>query len=675
MRSVLAVFGVLILAIIGLRTAPAEAVVPAATQLVNFDGSGNQVVRFDTDGNAVDAHDGQIARFGDTYYLYGTSYDCGYRWHVNQTFCGFKVYTSPDLVHWTDRGYVVPRGQCADCFRPHVLYNSETRQYVLWVNDQGTTSNYDVYTAPTPTGPFQKQAPPHLAVPCGGDFTLFKDDDGTAYFSCRGQTVEELTSDYLSGNANYVTTGPFSVEAPAMFKRKGIYYLAMSSICPYCTSSSTTYLEAPSPLGPWSSPAGTTWQIENGALVADGGELGLSSTGNSWGNYTFSFDGTPFSNGRYAQLGWAVRVDSGYNGYGWLLSNFPYSSPAAPGYIVRIKYTAGQPSILARIPLTTPVIGGKTYHIATTVSGNTLTASVNGTVVDSFTETDIDAGKVGFREGAGESAAFDNVKVLDSNGNTLLNDDFSGGLSNWTPPPRATSISSNSCGGQLSFITQLPTPGGPTYLYGSDLWNGHLNEGLANYYWAPLSFNADGTIKPITCTPASTVQLAGAHPGQQNQLSGQDQTSGIEGFHVSCAIAAGRQEAQSFTVGRAGVLRQIRLTVFQNSAAGLNDVVNAPLTLQLLDANGAVVAQQSFDPSEVGFTARELSLEPDLAVTIGAKYTVVASSSTTSGCYGIVANDTNPYPSGAASMSTDGGVTFTAEPSTDLKFRTVIDGT
>ena len=35
-------------------------------------------MRFDTDGNAVDAHDGAIAHFGGAYYLYGTSYDCGY---------------------------------------------------------------------------------------------------------------------------------------------------------------------------------------------------------------------------------------------------------------------------------------------------------------------------------------------------------------------------------------------------------------------------------------------------------------------------------------------------------------------------------------------------------------------------------------------------------------------
>src|SRR3954453_20795044 len=107
-------------AIIGavLLTLSIAAPVRAATDtdLTNFDPAGNQVVRFDTDGNAVDAHDGAITRFGNTYYLYGTSYDCGYQWQYNTTFCGFKVYSSPDLEHWTDRGYVAGPRDCTYCF-------------------------------------------------------------------------------------------------------------------------------------------------------------------------------------------------------------------------------------------------------------------------------------------------------------------------------------------------------------------------------------------------------------------------------------------------------------------------------------------------------------------------------------------------------------------------------
>ncbi|HEU0227482.1 MAG TPA: hypothetical protein VFQ86_07075, partial [Arachidicoccus soli] len=49
-------------------------------QIQNFNKEGQQLVRFSTSGDAVDAHDGEIAYFNGTFYLYGTSYDCGFEW-------------------------------------------------------------------------------------------------------------------------------------------------------------------------------------------------------------------------------------------------------------------------------------------------------------------------------------------------------------------------------------------------------------------------------------------------------------------------------------------------------------------------------------------------------------------------------------------------------------------
>lgn len=56
---------------------------------------GGQASRFDVNGNALDAHDGSLIQVGDTFYLYGTSYACGYRYQQNDQFCGFKAYSSP----------------------------------------------------------------------------------------------------------------------------------------------------------------------------------------------------------------------------------------------------------------------------------------------------------------------------------------------------------------------------------------------------------------------------------------------------------------------------------------------------------------------------------------------------------------------------------------------------
>ena len=48
----------------------------------------------DSSGDAIDAHDGKLERFGDTYYLYGTSYSCGFEWQVKQpSCCGRSILT------------------------------------------------------------------------------------------------------------------------------------------------------------------------------------------------------------------------------------------------------------------------------------------------------------------------------------------------------------------------------------------------------------------------------------------------------------------------------------------------------------------------------------------------------------------------------------------------------
>lgn len=238
-----------------------------------------QTMRFSTVGDAIDAHDGEIAYFNGVYYLYGTSYDCGFEWGNKQApFCGFKSYSSTDLVNWTDRGSLFDaktdvwqtkcNGSTYGCFRPHVIYNKETKQYVLWINVYDNVSGYRVFTSPTPTGPFAEQAQPKLGVNTdapsaglnNGDHDTFVDDDGTAYLaytdwrSNGAIVIEQLSGDYLTGTGKQVkniTSG--QTEAPALFKRNGTYYLLYSDPnCGYCSGTGTSYKTAPSPLGPWS---------------------------------------------------------------------------------------------------------------------------------------------------------------------------------------------------------------------------------------------------------------------------------------------------------------------------------------------------------------------------------------------------------------------------------------
>jgi hypothetical protein len=681
---------------------PGPASAEVSSTLANFTSTGQQVVRFDTDGNAVDAHDGQLARFGDSYYLYGTSYDCGYRWQINSTFCGFKVYSSPDLVHWSDRGFVVRPYQCGTCFRPHVIYDPRTSKYVLWTNDGGAPGNFRVYTSDSPTGPFAQQPLPHLAYSdCGWDFGMYQDPEtGRGYMvdtdcpdGARGLIVQELNPDDLSADGHYsVIHLPNPVESPAMFVRRGTYYITMSDpTCGYCPSTGTGYLTAPTPLGPWTG-AGTDspWTIENGALHVTGGEIAVSAAGASWTDYTFAADVTPLQTATqggvsYAQAGIAVRMSDAGSGYAFLLSNYPYSSPAASGYLAFVKFQNGGATTVTPKALPFAVSGAGTYHVTITVSGSTITAAVNGTIVDTVTDSSYPTGKVGFREyGANdEQAVFDNAKVTAPDGTVLLSDDFSGDLSKWDAPPaslRPFSVTKTSCGGQPSFVAPpVPQPSGsPIYLYGSDLWNGGPNEALANYFWTPLQFDPDGAIRPIHCSPSVAVALAVGHPGQQNPVADEDQSSGVDGFTTGCDIKAGVEHLQTFTAGRTGTLKELRLTAFQAATpAWTGQPPDAPLTLELatLTARGQidqVLAQRSYAPNSVGWSPRNVAMTPDVPVDAGKTYAIVASSATTQGCYGTATNDGNPYAGGYAATSTDSGQSFVATPDSDLKFMTVV---
>jgi hypothetical protein len=253
--------------------------IACAQTIKNFSKNSRQLTKFDNLGNAVDAHDGEIALFNGVYYLYGTSYDCGFEWgNKSAPFCGFKVYSSTDLAHWTDKGFLFNAqttvwqtrcdGKTYGCFRPHVIYNQKTRLYVLWINVYDNRVGYRVFTSKKPIGPFVEVKEPALAVNSempvaglnNGDHDTFVDDNGTAYLAytdwrTKGSIViEKLSANYLTGTGQYVksvTDG--KTEAPALFKRKGIYYLVYSDPnCGYCSGTGASYRTAKTPLGPWS---------------------------------------------------------------------------------------------------------------------------------------------------------------------------------------------------------------------------------------------------------------------------------------------------------------------------------------------------------------------------------------------------------------------------------------
>ena len=134
----------------------------------------------------------------------------------NHPACGwtnndFAAYSSPDLVTWTLRN---PSLLAADkrpngvYFRPKVLYNQQTGQFVLWFNFVTAGwkcpasfphcwSVYGTATAQSAAGPYVLQ---HIPVQMGtgnssfahGDFDLFADSDGKGYILYNGASCAAL---------------------------------------------------------------------------------------------------------------------------------------------------------------------------------------------------------------------------------------------------------------------------------------------------------------------------------------------------------------------------------------------------------------------------------------------------------------------------------------------------
>jgi Glycosyl hydrolases family 43 len=219
----------------------------------------NQNPRLDTKGNIVDAHDGRIIQFGKTFYWYGTKYGTtnGFT-TANEYVC----YSSTNLSNWKFEGALLKEKQEGVYYRPHVVYNANTKKYVLWYNwyPKLWDGQFGVATSDKPAGPFViindnvtvKQNA--LGV---GDLGVFVDDDGKAYLSYNTITnhkvsVELLNDDYTASTLQGSEFIAEHCEAGSMFKRNGLYYLLTDYTCCFCTQGSGAQVfTANKPLGPY----------------------------------------------------------------------------------------------------------------------------------------------------------------------------------------------------------------------------------------------------------------------------------------------------------------------------------------------------------------------------------------------------------------------------------------
>ena len=220
----------------------------------------------DTDGKRIQAHGGSVMFLDGCYYWYGENKeftDPGKNiWHW-----GVRCYRSADLYNWEDMGTIIPPDTeneksslhpSSMMDRPHIIYNSRTRNYVCWLKimEKDGTQSETVLTSDSFTGSYtvvrEKIYPLGMSA---GDFDLAVAGDGKAYYyfeRVHSETIcADLSPDYTDVTGFYSTHfprlhPPYVREATAHFFRKGKHYLV--------TSGTTGYFPNPSEVA-----AADTW--------------------------------------------------------------------------------------------------------------------------------------------------------------------------------------------------------------------------------------------------------------------------------------------------------------------------------------------------------------------------------------------------------------------------------
>jgi beta-xylosidase len=212
--------------------------------------------------------DPAVLVYQDTVFLY-TSHDEALVGHETYVMHDWYMYSSTDMVHWTDRGaclsikdfsWVFDNAYSGQC----VHRNGKFYWYVPMEHKKDSLSNggfaIGVAVSDSPTGPFKDAIGKALITNemttdkkhswDDIDPTVFIDDDGQAYLywgnqSCRCVKLKANMIE-LDGPISIVTPKYFE-EAPWLYKRNGIYYLAYSTLFPEYID----YATSNSPAGPW----------------------------------------------------------------------------------------------------------------------------------------------------------------------------------------------------------------------------------------------------------------------------------------------------------------------------------------------------------------------------------------------------------------------------------------
>jgi beta-xylosidase len=250
----------------------------------------NGVFWTDVAGNRIEAHGAGFIKVGTTWYWVGED-----RSQNSGAFRGMNLYASTDLSKWEFRHTLITRATVPDLNvagriieRPKLIHNDTTGQFVMWLHWDG--NNYAdaataVFSSSTIDGDYVYHASFRPNANMSRDDTLFKDDDGSAYFISAANNnadliIYQLTADYLDIARQVVTLWPGSFrEAPAMFKANGRYFLISSGATGW-DPNQARYASATSVAGPWSALQNlgdsTTYDTQSAYVISLEGRQGTT---------------------------------------------------------------------------------------------------------------------------------------------------------------------------------------------------------------------------------------------------------------------------------------------------------------------------------------------------------------------------------------------------------------
>jgi len=211
---------------------------------------------YDTSGNLLHAHGGGILQYNGYYYWFGEN---------RQSDILVSCYRSTNLKDWEFRNHVLRRSThselgTANIERPKVIYNTTTKQFVMWAHKE-ISSDYSqaraaVAVCNTIDGNYSWVRSFRPLNHMSRDCTLFVDTDGRAYFISAANEnydlhIYRLTSDFLDIEALVYQFIGGHREAPAIFKSNNSYYLITSGATGW-NPNQGSYCTATNLAGPWS---------------------------------------------------------------------------------------------------------------------------------------------------------------------------------------------------------------------------------------------------------------------------------------------------------------------------------------------------------------------------------------------------------------------------------------